>query len=344
MPRARKLNDRPKTTIRDVARLAGVSIGTVSNVLNPKIPVSEAKRAAVAAAIDSLNFLPNRVAQSLRRRQSRVVGLIAHDSKSAYFATLLDRFESIGATQGYEVMQVLSRSDPETEVQRTRALLERQVDGIILVPTAEPARTLELLAASGVPTVVVDRITNDKRFDYVTMDNAGAMVAAVGTLAAAGRKQVMFIVRWPELVTTRQRMEALASAGKKHRIFTETLVRAPADDDFVAEVREILGRSQRPDAIIASSSVLALPLLATLKGSGIKMPDEVSVIVFDEPSWATLIDPPLSIVRHPIDAIAQSAWRTLIERIEGYTGPYRRIIHSAEIVIRESVGSRSIGR
>ena len=93
MPKARRSKDKAKTTIRDVARLAGVSVGTVSNVLNPKIPVSDARRAAVVAAMDSLGFLPNRVAQSLRRRQSKVVGLIAHDSSSAYFATLLDSFE-----------------------------------------------------------------------------------------------------------------------------------------------------------------------------------------------------------------------------------------------------------
>jgi len=139
MPKASRLKDRPKATISDVARLAGVSIGTVSNVLNPRIPVSDARRAAVVAAIDTLGFLPNRVAQSLRRRHSRVVGLIAHDTASAYFAALLDNFESIGAQQGYEVMQVLSRGEPETEVRRARALLERQVDGILLVPTAAPA-------------------------------------------------------------------------------------------------------------------------------------------------------------------------------------------------------------
>jgi LacI family transcriptional regulator len=337
MPKARRSKEKAKTTIRDVARLAGVSVGTVSNVLNPKIPVSDARRAAVVAAMDSLGFLPNRVAQSLRRRQSKVVGLIAHDSSSAYFATLLDSFESIGAQQGYEVMQVLSRSDPEIEVRRARALLERQVDGIILVPTAAPGPVFDLIAASGVPTVVVDRVADDPRFDYVAMDNARAMSDAVQALAATGRKRVMFIVRWPELITTRQRMAALSAAGKKLGIHTETIVRASDEAEFVVNLRKILNGKPRPDAIIASNSILALPLMATLMASKVRIPSEMSVLVFDEPSWATIVEPPLSIVRHPIDAIARSAWNSLIERIEGYTGPSRRIIHAAEVVIRKSI-------
>jgi LacI family fructose operon transcriptional repressor len=183
----------------------------------------------------------------------------------------------------------------------------------------------------------VDRVADDTRFDYVAMDNAGAMADAVRALAAAGRKRVMFVVRWPELITTRHRMAALAAAGKKVGIHTETFVRAPAEDDFIAEVRAILTRRQRPDAIIASNSILALPLISTLKEFRIGIPGEMSVLVFDEPSWAKVVDPPLSIVRHPIDAIARSAWNALIERIEGYSGPGRRIIHAAEIVIRGSI-------
>jgi LacI family transcriptional regulator len=337
MPKASRLNDRPKATISDVARLAGVSIGTVSNVLNPRIPVSDARRAAVVAAIDALGFLPNRVAQSLRRRHSRVVGLIAHDTASAYFAALLDNFESIGAQQGYEVMQVLSRGDPETEVRRARALLERQVDGILLVPTAAPGSTFEQIAAAGVPAVVIDRVSNDPRFDYVSMDNKAAMADAVAALVAAGRKRLTFVVRWPELITTQHRMAALAAAGKKIGVETETFVRAADDDEFTKQIEEILRRRERPDAIIASNSILALPLISAVKRSQVGIPDELSLLVFDEPNWALALDPPLSIVRHPIKDMARSAWNALIERIDGYSGPSRSITHAAEIVIRASV-------
>jgi LacI family transcriptional regulator len=337
MTKASRFRERSKATISDVARLAGVSIGTVSNVLNPRIPVSDARRAAVVAAIDSLGFLPNRVAQSLRRRHSRVVGLIAHDTASAYFAALLDNFERIGAQQGYEVMQVLSRGDPQTEVQRARALLERQVDGILLVPTAAPGAAFDQIAAAGVPAVVIDRVSDDPRFDYVSMDNSGVMADAVAALAAAGRKRLTFVVRWPELITTQHRMAAFAATGKKIGIHTETFVRAADDGEFGAQIEAMLRRREHPDAIIASNSILALPLIAAIERSKVRIPDDISLLVFDEPNWALIVDPPLSIVRHPIKDMARSAWNALIERIDGYSGPSRRIVHPAELVIRASI-------
>jgi LacI family transcriptional regulator len=326
-----------RPTIRDVARRAGVSVGTVSNVLNRRIPVSDQRRAAVDEAIAALGFVPNRNAQSLRGRSWRVVGLVVHDTKSAYFAAMLDRFETMGGDLGYEVMQVLNRGEPEIELRRTRALIERQVDGLILVPTVAPQATFDLIADSGVPAVMIDRGMDDPRFDYVTMDNDGAMTDLVHALAARGRKDVRFVVRWPELVTTRQRMAALAREGTKAGIATATLVRDPEDAIFAGQIRDLMDRPGRPDAIVASNSIIAEVLLTTLAARGTKIPDEISVVAFDEPDWAELTTPPLSVVRHPIEQIAQSAWDILIDRIENGTPPGRRVVHPARVVLRGSV-------
>jgi LacI family transcriptional regulator len=334
--RARAGSADRRPTIRHVAARAGVSIGTVSHVLNGDTPVSAARRAAVLEAIVALDFRPNGVAQSLRRRQSRVVGLLTTGAASAYFAALLESFEDIAARQGYEVMQVLSRGDPDLEARRVGALLARQVDGLIMVPTQAPERSFDLIAAAGVPAVMIDRAYPDPRFDYVTMDNDGAMRAAVGALAAEGHRRLLYIVRWPGLVTTRARIDAFHAASAALGLAGDVLARDPDDRGFGDQLAARLAGAARPDAIIASNSDLALPMLAALQGLGIVVPRDIGVLVFDEPAWASVMTPPLAVVRHPVAAIARSAWEILIARMAHGGGDRRRIVHAAEIVLRAS--------
>ena len=325
-----------RPTIRHVAARAGVSVGTVSNVLNGDTPVSEVRRTAVLDAIAALGFQPNSVAQSLRRRQSRVVGLMATGAASAYFAALLESFEDIAARQGYEVMQVLSRGDPDLEARRVGALLARQVDGLIMVPTQSPERSFDLIAAAGVPAVMIDRAYPDPRFDYVTMDNDAAMRAAVTALATEGHRRLLYVVRWPGLVTTRARIAAFHDATAALGIGAGTLARDPDDDVFGGQLAALLQGPARPDAIIASNSDLALPMLAALQALGVALARDIGVLVFDEPVWASVMTPPLAVVRHPVAAIARSAWELLIDRMERGGGEPRRIVHAAEIVMRGS--------
>ena len=333
-----------RPTIRHVATRAGVSVGTVSNVLNGDTPVSEARRAAVMDAIAALGFRPNGVAQSLRRRQSRVVGLMTTGAASAYFAALLESFEDIAARQGYEVMQVLSRGDPELEARRVGALLARQVDGLIMVPTQSPERSFDLIAAAGVPAVMVDRAYPDPRFDYVTMDNDAAMRDAVGALAAAGHRRPLLVVRWPGLVTTRERIVAFGEATAEGGMAGDVLARDPDDDAFARQLAAALARAERPDAIIASNSEVALAMLRALRAMGVRPGRDIGLLLFDEPVWAEITTPPLCVVRHPVAAIARSAWEILIARMGPGGGGRRRVVHKAEVVLRGSIGPRAVAR
>src|SRR4051794_1684675 len=181
-----------RPTILDVARDAGVSLGTVSNVLNGRANVSAQRRASVDAAIERLGYVPNGLAQSLRRQRSRVIGLCLPVSSNAYFAALLEAVENIAAAEGYEVMQVLTRHDPELELRRVRALIARQVDGLIVVPSADAHATFDAIAAAGMPAVIVDRASADERFDYVTLDDRGAMAEATQALLRAGHRRLLF--------------------------------------------------------------------------------------------------------------------------------------------------------
>ena len=333
---ARPRRERP--TIEDVARRAGVSIGTVSNVLNERGNVRPTREALVREAITALAYVPNGVAQSLRRRQSHVVGLCAPFSSSAYFAALLEAFEDIAAAQGYEVMQVLSRQEPVLELRRIRALLARKVDGLIVIPSAEPARAFDLIADSGTPAVVVDRLHTDSRFDYVTMDDHGAMTMAARALLDRDHRRLLYVVRYPALPTTQRRMEAFrAAVARSQGAKGEILVREPSDAAFAEQIRAQFAGVNRPSAVIASNSRLTLDLLRCMRALDLATPRDVSLLSFDAPDWADVLQAPLAVVRPPTVEIARRAWELLLRRMREPERPTERVELPATLELRASV-------
>lgn len=315
-----------------------MSLGTVSNVLNARGNVLPDRSRRVQEAIAALGYVPNGVAQSLRRQRSHVVGLVAPSTDSAYFSALQNAFEDVAVANGYELMQVLSRHDPALEARRVQAMLARKVDGLIIIPSGEPRAALDLLADSRVPAVVVDRVSADRRFDYVTLDDYQAMSDAARALIARGHRRLLYVVRHPALVTTRRRICALGDAAAAVRgVRAATCVREANDDAFDAQMRTIMARPDAPTAIIASNSAITLALLRSLHALGSACPRDVSLISFDAPAWAEVTTPPISVVRPPADEIARNAWALLLRRMEQPSRRHERIELRAELVLRESV-------
>ena len=335
----------PRPTILDVARHAGVSLGTASNVLNGRGNVSMERRESVTRAIASLGYVPNGLAQSLRRQRSRVIGLCLPLTSNAYFSALHDAFEDIAAAEGYELMQVLSRHDPALELRRIRALIARQVDGLIVVPSAEAGPTFEAIAAAGVPTVIVDRASADQRFDYVTLNDRGAIASATQALLDAGHRRLLFLVRRPNLVNTQERMKGFRDTVARVRgARAEVLVRDPDDAAFAAQLRAQLSRRDRPTGLIASNSDLALAVLRMLATLKLSIPRDCSLVTFDAPAWADVLTPPLSVVRPPTPDLARLAWQVLLERLDRRGGRRKRIVLDAKLDLRASVAPPPRGR
>jgi LacI family transcriptional regulator, galactose operon repressor len=323
-----------------VARQAGVSVGTVSNVLNQRANVRIERAARVHDAIAALRYVPNGVAQSLRRQRSRVVGLCAPLTSSAYFAALLDAFEDIASAQGYEVMQVLSRQDSALEERRVRALIARKVDGLIVIPSASPQRTFDLIVESGVPAVIVDRLSDDSRFDYVTLDDYGAMEAATRALLERGHRCLLYVVGNPKLVTTRRRIEAFRATARRARgAVAEVCVREPDDTAFARQIGTILQRNDPPTAAIGSNSALTLALLKVLRQHGIAIPRDLSLIAFDAPDWSDVLAPPLAVIRPPTRDIARTAWELLLRRMDAPGVATEHVELSASLELAGSVAS-----
>jgi LacI family transcriptional regulator len=328
-----------KPTITDVAREAGVSVGTVSHVLNGTTNVSASLRERVERAMGRLGYEQNMLAHAQRRQRSPVVGLSVPHVASAYLAALIDSFEDIAAGRGYQVMQVLTRRDPQVELRRVRELLRHRVSGLLLVPTLEPRQTLDLIHASGTPAVLVDRPSGDPRFDEVTFDNRGVMGEAVAQLIRLGHRRILFVVESQQLSISHQRIEALhARAAAAHRPVAATVMEVGDDpDDYARRLGEALQGPASPTAVIVSNSVVAARTLRVLRALKDAYPTRISLLAFEEPDWADLTSPRLSVIRQPVREIAREAWELLLRRMNNEPFPVQHLQLQAEIAWRESV-------
>lgn len=321
-------------TILDVARRARVSVGTVSNVLNDRGNVSVGRRAKVVAAMAALGYVPNRVAQSLRGGESHVIGLCTPVTTSAYFMALLEMFETLAAQQGYELMQVLSHGDPALELRRVQALVGRNVDGLILIPTYDAKASLDLLAERGIPAVVIDQVMRDRRFDHVAIDDRKAMRDATAYVIGLGHRRLLYLVRDLRLSIVQRRVEGFeeASAAARPPVTAKVIQRDPDDGAFAAQVAHALSLPGAPTAIIASNSAIALSLVRILQQLGRRWPDDIALLAFDEPVWAQIVTPPLAVVRHPTRQIAAEAWNRLLVRLREPDARPTRITLEASLI------------
>jgi LacI family transcriptional regulator len=324
-----------KPTITDVAKLAEVSVGTVSHVLNGTINVSAPLRARVERAMAMLGYEQNMLAHAQRRQLAPVVGLSVPHVASAYLAALIDSFEDIAACRGYQMMQVLTRRDPQIELRRVRELLRHRIAGLLLVPTLDPRKTLDLVHASGTPAVLVDRPCEDSRFDQVTFDNRAVMGDAVGRLIRLGHRHILFVVESQVLSISRHRIEALRDrAGAAATTVMEV---GDGGEDYARRLTNALHGPAAPTAVIVSNSVVAARTLHVLRALGDGYPTRISLLAFEEPEWAELVSPRLSVIRQPVREIVLGAWELLFRRMTGDVGPAQHVQLKAEIVLRESV-------
>jgi LacI family transcriptional regulator len=325
-------------TITDVARLAGVAVGTVSNVLNGTVPVGGDRRERVLAAVAQLGYRPNMLAQGLRRRRSPVVGICVPRTSVAYFAALVEAFEEIASDGGYHVMHVLTHDAPELERQRVASLLRYHVGGVVLVPGAEPAPTLDLLAQSDTPVVVVDRTARGYGFDEVTFDNRAAMRDATERLIALGHRRLLFVVRRRKLVVTQQRIQGMREAVRRPGAeVSAEMLECAAEGELGTRLALALTAAARPTAVIVSNSTFAAGAMRAIRALRLRCPDDVSLLAFDEPLWAELVSPSLSVVRQPTHEIARMAWELLMRRMGGGAKERQQVELKAQVVLRDSV-------
>lgn len=329
-----------KPTMVKVAKAAGVSTFTVSAVVNGSTWVSDELRARVEAAIRDTGYKPSVLAQSLRTGQSKTIGLVVGNITNPFYTDIVSRLEPILMAAGYATMlcsHVRSLAQQDDQLQ---LLASRHVDGIILSPIGEDAPLQQALDRIGAPVVLIDRTIQGYDCDAVLLDNRGAVSDILKHLAGLGHYRIGFVAGAANSFTGRERVEAYTLAKVELGLDPDPkliqLGNFQTSDAFSA-TEELLALEQRPTAILAANNQSVIGVMRALSRHGLRCPEDMSVAVIDDFAWADVFHPTLTAVAQPLDAIAESAARFLLERIGGEaTGQGRSVVLSGTLKTRES--------
>lgn len=327
------------STIREVAKRAGVSYATVSHVINDTRFVSQETRDRVLAAINELSYRPNALARSLRRGKTNTIGLILPDSANPFFAEIGHSIEDAAFNLGYSVILCNTERDTHREQLYVDVLSKKQVDGIIFVATGEQVDSLNFLLSQDVPVVLIDRDLPNSEVDAVLTDNQQGGYLAARHLIELGHRRIACIAGPSHITPSAERIigyrRALEEAGLP---YDETLVMS---GDYHPEsgrqvTSTLLSLNDPPTAIFALNDLMALGALRAACQAGCCIPDDLAVIGFDNIDLTSFTNPPLTTIAQPKAEIGSQAVNFLAERIKDKTCPPRRVILPTELIVRES--------
>ena len=329
------------TTIREVAEEAKVSVSTVSHVINETRFVSPETKVRVLAAMDKLQYEPNRLASSLRRKDKRThtIGLLIPDSTNPFFAEVLKGVEDASFDAGYNVILCNSDDDPQKEVRYLEVLLSKQVDGIVLVSAGDSGESLKLVERWNGKAVVVDRDLDAPELDSVSVDNEEGGYIATRYLLERGHSLIGCISGPSSLTPSSGRVKgykkALIEFGAT--VNAETVIAG----DFRPQsgyraARTILEQNFRPTAIFATNDMMALGALRAINELGQRVPNDISIIGFDDISLASFTTPPLTTIAQPSYEMGMLAADLLMRRLQNPTADVKREVLKPVLVERSS--------
>lgn len=327
-----------RATIKDVAALAGVSIATVSNVFSGKKAVNPDLVRRVEQAAETLSYRLDRAASQLRSGKVQVTGMLVPNLDDIFFTSLVEQVEQLANEDGYEILVASSRDDPEREVSRLNALLGWRPSGLIAVPCSnaipEPIRS----EIGRLPMVLADRIGEDGlSIDTVTMDNFAAGRAAAELLIQS-HGDIVIAASHTAIRPIADRIAGISSVVEAHCGRRPRVVEMTSNINVGARIlSDWLDHEPRPEGIICLTNVTTLATLQAFAAHSIEVPDDVSLIGFDDYTWMTARKVPLSAVRQPIEEMAQAIWSCLSDRMAGSRAPTRNIVLPGSLQVRRSV-------
>lgn len=325
----------------DVAKSAGVSMTTVSHVLNNTRPVSDALRQRVLAAVEHTGYTPNSVARALATQNTMLIGVVMSFLSNPFFAPLVAHIDRTARRKGYTLLLTENHENAVDEVTQVKVMLDRHVDGIIIAPAAHDLQQiLHLLTSSQTPTVLIDRLA-DGQFDEVGAENVAPTAHLVEHLAGHGHSRIGFISGRAGLSTTSERLSGYRLGLASSRLeFDHHLVRAGASQVGPARraVKALMTGAHPPTALVSGNNAMTVGALRGLQDLGLRVPDDVALAVFDDFEWADLMSPRLTAIAQPVPEIGTMATRLLLRRIDGYTGPTERHAIPSVLHVRQSCG------
>ncbi len=331
-----------RATVYDVAAQAGVSTQTVSRVLNNYPKVSKATRDRVLAAIDKLDYVPNSLARGLVTRRTRTIGVVVYDIANPFYGQLVRGIEDAAFSSGYDLIIGNSDADARKDHSYLRVFSRRRVDGI-LATIADPSKNdLGAWTHASCPVVFLDKFFSSEQCSYVTVNNRQAACEAVDHLFELGHRRIGIVTASSTASDAiNERFAGYRQAFQSRGVACEPELRAICErqnqEGGYQATPELLGLRERPSALFCVNDAIAIGAMRAIYEAGLRIPDDISVVGFDDVPIAGLLRVPLTTVAQPIREMGAAAMRLLAERIDGGTSlPHRHVILDAHLVPRDS--------
>lgn len=325
--------------IKDVAREAGVSIGTVSNVVNRPQMVSVATRSRVQSVIQELGYVRDESARQLRAGRSRIMALLVLDLANPFFVDLARGAEEVAHDAGLNVITCNSGQRVDLEGSYLAMLAEQRVRGVLLSPVDTTGDALETFRRRGIPYVLVDRKVPMEEASSVSVDDVVGGTLAAGHLLEAGHTRIAF-VNGPHVLEQCRDREAgvrsvLADSGAALSVLETSALDVASGRDAGAR---LLGMSPRPTAVFCANDLLALGVLQAMVGAGVRVPKQMAIVGYDDIEFAAAAAVPLTSVRQPAKRLGRTAAELLIAETRGDDQPveHRQVVFTPELVVRDS--------
>lgn len=341
---------RKPATVQDVAQAAGVSKATAARALGQYGAVSARVRARVSAAAEALGYRPNEMARSMSTGRSGTIGVIVGDIENPYFGLAVRGISDGARALGFNVILANSAESAEEERLTVEVLARKQIDGLIVAPAvAADVAHLHDYVETGRPLVLMDRSVAALAVDTVVMDDATAALKATLLLLESGHRRIAYLTatKFPgnaavtiDISTVANRIagftQAMRAAGiADPRALVHFGVTSRGDGEDV--IRTLLAKEDRPTAVLASDSLIALEVLRATKALGLTIPDDLSLVTFHDADWTSAVTPAVTVLAQPAYELGQAAVRMLIERVEGLSVPPRRVELPMRLIARDSV-------
>lgn len=329
------------TTIRDVAKRAGVAPITVSRVINDTSYVSQETRERVEAAVEELGYVPNMLGPSLRFKQTMTLALVLTDITNPFWTTVARGVEDVAQANGYSIILCNTDESEIKQEQYLQMLLRRRIDGILLAPaSSSDPKPVQLIQKQGIPVVLLDRQIADVEVDIVRADSEDGAYRLTEHLLSLGHRQIAMLTG-PQTVST-----AVDRANGYRRAMTDARLPDSASqiqwgeftqDSGYAMANRALDASPPPTALFAANNFIAIGVLHALREKGLHVPDDIALVTVDDTPQTFLIDPFLTIVSQPAREMGQQAAQLLLDRLnDAVDAEYRHIVLPTEMFIRAS--------
>lgn len=327
-------------TLKEIANKAGLSIGTVSKVLNNDLTVSEKNRNKIIEIIEEFNYKPNKIAISLSKGRTKNVGFIIPDNTNPFFSFLVGGASDLLTSHDYYVFLCCSNNNVTLEEKYIGDLISMWVDGLIIAPSLTEKRNISIFNKIKIPFVIVDEEIKGINQDFVIIDNKKGAYDGVKYLINNGHKNVVILGGPKHTTTAQDRFNGWKKAMVEENLFREKFI---FWGDFSIEsgykmMQKVFNNLSDVDAIFASNDLIALGAIEAIEEKKYKIPDDISIVGFDDIYISRYLKPPLTTIRQPIYELGKIAAKRLIKRMNGKEsiGPLKTII-KGELIVRGTV-------